>query len=85
MLFCRHSNCGKPFESMAGDQPGICPFCRRDAWWSTTPGDGRNPGKPRRVKPTVAFALSFNDKRFLKSLRIDPEGPSDPVIADDLA
>jgi hypothetical protein len=33
------------------------------------------------VKPKVEFELTFNDKRFLKSLRIDPEGPSDPDIA----
>jgi hypothetical protein len=82
-LFCRHPNCGKPFESAAGDQPDVCPACRQGGLWSTSPGDGWDATKPVCVAPQVKFELSFNDRRFLKSLRIDPEGRSGPGMTED--
>lgn len=64
ILYCRHDTCGKPYESVGGLIPPICPACSRVAAWATDPDVAKIPG----------FPLTRNDKQFLKSLRIDPEG-----------
>lgn len=61
MLYCRH--CGFSYESHAGKILATCPHCQHSGLWSTdpTPVDETPP------------ALSENDRRFLRSLRIVPE------------
>jgi hypothetical protein len=79
-LYCRHPKCGDTVDIVAGQFPAICPHCHLDAMWSTTPG---NSHKERRKNPRVPFDLTLNDKRFLRSLRIQTEEP--PPNNDDQA
>jgi hypothetical protein len=83
-IYCRHEHCGEQVDIVAGQFPAVCPGCERVAKWSTTPG---NVVKERRKGPRVPWDLSRNDRRFLRSLRIDPEDdeprPVDPTIAAD--
>lgn len=74
-LWCRH--CGDTYDSIAGTIPPICPNpdCKKSAKWSTTPG---NPHKERRKNPRVPYELNHNDRRFLKSLRIETDQPPPP-------
>jgi hypothetical protein len=60
-LWCRNPACQKPYESVAGKWPDICPKCDRPAHWTSQ--------EPIR--------FSRNDLRFLKSIRIDPETDRD--------
>lgn len=65
LLFCRHEDCGRPYESHAGKIPPICPACHRSALWATEPHT-----------PTVdvaGHALTAQDRRFLKALRIQAD------------
>lgn len=60
--------CGRCFTGYAsiGEIPVKCPACDRVTRWTTSlPLD----------RPKVPFALTLNDRRFLRSLRIDPEVP----------
>lgn len=71
LLYCMYVGCGDSVEIVAGQFPVKCPGCGRVAKWSTTPG---NLVKPKHAKePRVKFDLTLNDKRLLKSLRIETE------------
>lgn len=37
VLYCRFVDCGKPFESEAGEMPRLCPACERPSHWATDP------------------------------------------------
>ena len=66
-LFCRYEGCGFAFTSVAGMLPLVCPKCQKSAKWSTAPrADGSG-------EPSTPFVLSYNDRRMLHTLRIDPE------------
>lgn len=64
-IWCRHEDCQEPFESIAGYRPALCDKCHRVAAWATEQGVG--------LIGAIGFTLTRNDRRFLKSLRIDPE------------
>lgn len=84
-IYCRHESCGGSVDIVAGDFPATCPACGRDSKWSVTPG---NLTKERRRTPRVPWALSYNDRRFLRALHItdDEPQPLNPTIdADDPA
>ncbi len=57
ILYCQNEQCGVGYGSV-GETPAICPACRRPTIWTLTP--------PKNAVPTVPWALSFGDKRFLK-------------------
>jgi hypothetical protein len=63
-LWCRHAGCGRVHESLAGEVPRICPFCERAASWTTVPPP---------EDPKVEWELTPNDKRFLRSIRVNAE------------
>lgn len=69
ILYCRYEDCGKPDESVAGEQKALCPACRREAKWATEPGHPVKATEP----PRGVLDLTFNDRRFLKQLRIGQE------------
>ena len=58
-LYCRL--CTAAYDSVAGDQPAICPACGKAAHWST---------EPPRDEPKRAWEITANDRRLLKSLKI---------------
>jgi len=72
-LYCRHDHCGKPYDSIAGDQPHICPACGLAAHWTTDP-QYRVKVRSRQKGPRVPFDLTFNDRRLLKAARIAVDG-----------
>jgi len=60
-LFC--VLCGEAYRS-CGTIPKTCPRCLQTTRWTT---------RACVEIPTVRYALSWMDVRFLHSLRIDPE------------
>lgn len=62
-LWCRLCSVG--YASVAGDVPRICPGCDRETVWTTM--------APVSDVPRFAWELTFNDRRFLKTIRIDAE------------
>jgi len=57
-LWCRHTDCGQKYVSVAGAIPAICPHCERSAaWTSEDPSDH-------------PFALTKEDRKFLRVNRI---------------
>lgn len=70
-LWCQNPGCGTGYASVAGDIPKVCPACDQPAHWSTEAG------------PKVPFALSSNDKRFLRSLKITSEYDESVIYGDD--
>ena len=66
-LYCRYEQCGFSFGATAGMLPVVCPSCKRTAKWATAPVVARTDA------PRVAYALTFNDKRFLRSIHITQE------------
>lgn len=71
-FWCRYEDCGKPDESVAGEQKVRCPACGRTARWTTDPAAMKERRKHAK-SPRVPFDLNHNDKRLLKQLRIGPE------------
>jgi hypothetical protein len=63
VIWCRV--CYEPYESIAGLLPPQCPACQKPAVWTTV--------RPDPTTPTVAYATSENDRKFLRSLRILPD------------
>lgn len=63
ILYCKRPECGKGYASV-GDLPVHCPACGHETKWTTSP-----PYKP----PVKGWAPTVNDRRFLRSGRIDPE------------
>lgn len=72
-LWCRHADCGKPIDSVAGEQPQICPACQKSAHWTSVEGAGPIERRKHLKGPRVKFDLNLNDKRLLRSLRIAAE------------
>lgn len=68
-LWCRYADCGYGYASVAGDQPSLCPECKRSALWS------REEPLLQPETPEVPFALTVNDRRLLRSLRIEAPEP----------
>jgi len=67
-LWCRHAGCGRTYVAVAGAIPAICPHCERAASWTTVPSD----------EPAVPFALTKDDRKFLRVNRIAGwENPDD--------
>lgn len=67
VVFCRFADCYRTCYLVASAIPVSCPGCSRKSkdggdWWTTE----RPEGKP------VNGVLYENDKRFLRSLRIQP-------------
>lgn len=67
IVWCRHSDCFKTYYLLASAIPFSCPGCSREGkdgvdWWTTE----RPKGKP------VKGVISSNDRRFLRSLKIEP-------------
>lgn len=58
LVYCKKCDVG--YASVGGDYPKFCPACEQPAFWTTT--------VPRRKH----FRLSENDRKFLRSLRIEP-------------
>jgi hypothetical protein len=50
--------CAHAHISIGGDQPAVCPGCSQQAFWTTEP------------VPLRPWALTENDKRFLRSIRV---------------
>lgn len=67
-MWCRHQDCGRAYETEKEQVPSICPSCRRMGSWTI-------------VAPSARWELSYDDKRFLKSIRIDPEDA--PTMSED--
>lgn len=61
ILYCRLRQTG---YGTPGDVPVVCPACRRETKWTTA---------PRSIADASALTLTAEDRRFLRSLRIDPE------------
>ncbi|HEX8030332.1 MAG TPA: hypothetical protein VF491_17780 [Vicinamibacterales bacterium] len=61
ILYCRMCNGG---YGSTGDIPAICPLCNRETKWGTS---------PRGHEPVPWWVPNENDRRLLRSLRIDPE------------
>lgn len=59
VLYCRL--CSEPYDSIAGLVPDYCPVCQQPGAWTTEP------------VPTVPYALTVNDKRFLRAIKIEPD------------
>lgn len=70
VLYCRYAECGGSVQIVAGTFPPTCPKCGKSSSWSTVPG---NIIKARAKRPRVPFDLTVNDRRFLKSIKIDTE------------
>ena len=58
ILRCRE--CGEWYQ-IVHVVPDVCPHCQKQADWRT---EGDEPIRP--------YALTVNDKRFLKAIRIEP-------------
>lgn len=66
-IFCRFPDCYKTYYLVAASVPECCPECSRQSngvmdWWTIERPEG---------KPTNGV-VSQNDRRFLKSIRIEP-------------
>lgn len=55
ILWCR--TCVTGYASV-GELPALCPNCGQPANWSDT------------LEPRVRYELTFNDKRFLRSINV---------------
>jgi hypothetical protein len=62
VLHCRH--CQQAYRHVTGTLPDACPTCGQESDWSAVTVEH---------EPRVPFNLSRNDRKFLKSIRIDPE------------
>jgi hypothetical protein len=71
-VYCRWEDCDGSDDATVGQEKEICPACGKVARWTTVPG---RKIKERRKSPRVPFELSHNDKRFLRSLKIQAEDP----------
>lgn len=60
ILFCKL--CGQRYASV-GELPAVCPICDRPTKWSTMAPHSSGPPLP----------LTVDDRRWLRSVRIDPE------------
>lgn len=61
LLWCR--NCAIGYASVGGDVPTICPQCATTpARWTTM--------APVSDVPRIRWRLTYNDRRFLKALKI---------------
>jgi hypothetical protein len=67
--WCRHEDCQQPQEGLLSKRPLFCPECGKHAAWATQPGVGLIPAP----KPIDGWKVSENDRKFLRSLRINPE------------
>ena len=68
VVWCRYGDCGDGFEVIAGHLAAICPSCRRPARWTTVPTSSAS-----YPDPAPAYDLSYQDRRFLRQIKIDPE------------
>ena len=59
ILYCRMCNQG---YASVGELPALCPSCERPTRWSTMAAHTSGPPLP----------LSVDDRRFLRSLHIEP-------------
>ena len=59
------SRCGHE-EPLLGTMPDRCPSCQVPTRWLVAPA-------PERAAAVPDEGLSLNDRRFLKSIRIDPD------------
>lgn len=72
-LYCRYEDCGKPHDSLAGEQAPKCPACGRDARWATDPGVFLERRKHKK-RPRVPFDITQQDYRyFLKRIGVAKE------------
>jgi hypothetical protein len=55
--------CGVGYASL-GEVPAVCPECNQETRWNTSP-----PYQP----PRAHYVLSYNDRRFLRSLGIQTD------------
>jgi hypothetical protein len=60
-LFCKLCRQG---YGCTGEPPAYCPLCRRETRWTLM---------APQTQPVDGWRVSENDRRFLRSLRIDPE------------
>lgn len=65
ILYCRLCDAG--YQSV-GDLPVRCPTCGLPTRWGTSPPWTVDP-------PTLMLKLSRDDRRFLRTIGIDPETP----------
>lgn len=72
LLYCRHQDCHEAYVSDAGKQPAICPACQRAASWTAIPPHGIRPAA-HPDDPKRPYDLTLNDRRFLRSLRIETD------------
>ena len=56
--------CAFSFPSVAGHLPTVCPSCTHRTTWTTLAPDHASD------QATTPYALTHNDRRFLRSLRI---------------
>ena len=63
ILYCRREGCGAGYGSV-GEVPAVCPSCQQPTRWGSSP--------PRAVD-SFALALTDEDRRVLRSYKIDPE------------
>ena len=58
MIWCRHCRCGLAWARPR--DPDLCPKCDEKGDWLSMVPD-----------PKVPYALTFNDRRFLRSLKVE--------------
>jgi hypothetical protein len=72
-IWCRWPACLKPtvLKKPWQGEPDTCPECKQSAMWSSIPTGTERPTEDARL------TVTFNDRRFLKALRILPPEDED--------
>jgi len=72
-IWCRY--CGHPALAIAGVFPAKCEniLCERSGFWATDPDCPLIERNPEVKPPTVGYALTYNDRRFLQSIKVSSE------------
>lgn len=81
-IWCRHDDCDHSDLEETGKRPSICPGCRRVAAWSLEPKTEATIIRAAPADPEPAaknpYRLNFNDRWFLRKLRIAQDQPIAP-------
>jgi hypothetical protein len=62
LVFCRI--CSQGFQA-AGELPSVCPECHQETTWITL--------QRNRAEDLPPYELNTNDKKFLHSIRVEPD------------
>lgn len=79
-IYCRHDDCDHSDLEETGKRPAICPGCQRVAAWTlekTAASIIRASPADSEPAATHPYRLNFNDRWFLRKLRIAQDPPED--------